>query len=213
MWRDLHCWWRLHDELGIKLNKDKGDIFNWINLISWSADGTVNCSQTARNLIKSDGLSGEEKYRVAFMYCFVEDIERLASSKHEYEHPLVEYWNRHVEGKANRLMSEATVLWARQNVIPFRWRNLPFRWLTQSALKYLWGYVTEDEQIRMIVSGSSGAQQFLKYAVCTVKERQFQYLIESYPDIISTALYNSGVEINLKLRIFSYGIILKIRSV
>ncbi|KAL6953668.1 hypothetical protein U1Q18_052322 [Sarracenia purpurea var. burkii] len=135
MWKNLYFWWVYHARSIAELPTNEESSLKWINLISWCAEanGTINYQQSARNLLESEALCDEEKYRIACAYCFVEDIQRLVSSKHEHWNPLVKYWNYRMEGKGN-MLSEATLLWDANNKLS----------LNRSALEYLWEIMCDD---------------------------------------------------------------------
>ncbi|KAL6998615.1 hypothetical protein U1Q18_049904 [Sarracenia purpurea var. burkii] len=145
------------------------------------ATAAINYVQTARNLLDSDALSGEAKYRIACAYCFVEDIERFVSRKHKHpHHPLVNYWNCRMEGETNTLINEAALLKQCYNYD----MNIQ-----RSAFDYLWKYLTDDEQIELILEREALIHNSFGYALCTLKERQFEYLVESYADHVFITLY------------------------
>ncbi|KAL6998616.1 hypothetical protein U1Q18_049905 [Sarracenia purpurea var. burkii] len=185
MWNSLFEWWDFHNGGIIEKSTDKDSTFEWIHLMSWRADGTINYVQTARNLLDSDALSGEEKYRLACSYCFVEDVVRLLSKKHEHWNPLVNYWNCRMEGK----ISEDSLLLDHSIDI----------WLTQSALDYLWEYLTNDQQIVLIIYRSECIENFLGHILCKLKARQLEYLIESHADRVFDNLYEHSETLTLLL--------------
>ncbi|KAL6998617.1 hypothetical protein U1Q18_049906 [Sarracenia purpurea var. burkii] len=183
MWKSLREWWHFHKRGILEQPTEKDCCFEWIHLISWRVDGTVNYVQTARNLVGSNALSGEEKYRLACSYCFVEDIVRLLSKKHDHSNPLVNYWNRRMEGKT----AEATLLLDDNFDI----------WLTRSALDYFWEYLTDDQKIVLIVEMSDCITNFFEYTLCKLNAKQLKNLIESHGDCVFDALIDQSETITL----------------
>ncbi|XP_065220835.1 uncharacterized protein LOC135845895 [Planococcus citri] len=72
----------------------------YFHVLVWSADGTINEEETAREMLKQDSLSTAKKYRIACNHCLKNEIRTLWSNlktkvnlgKAERRYPLVYYW-------------------------------------------------------------------------------------------------------------------------
>ncbi|XP_065199829.1 uncharacterized protein LOC135831347 [Planococcus citri] len=166
--------------------------FELVDLISWSADCTINYRQTAQKLVQSDELSGKQKYRVACVYCFPEDIKALMAEKHEYSHPLVQYWNCRLEDKANKLIAESDEYSSPEAGLLWNYKPDDDSWITLSAFQFFWEYLSDDERIRTIIERSRFLKKFLSFALCNIEERQLECVIESHAAHIMITLFHQS---------------------
>ncbi|XP_065204470.1 uncharacterized protein LOC135834500 isoform X8 [Planococcus citri] len=76
-------WSAYHRRDDIFEDEDETDFFlNFYDFIC-DRDGTVHYTQTARKMMKCDRLSDDEKFKIACLYCFEDDIRRLWPSVSE----------------------------------------------------------------------------------------------------------------------------------
>ncbi|XP_065217974.1 uncharacterized protein LOC135843865 [Planococcus citri] len=89
----------------------KTDLYQYINLIVWYPNDSINSVATARNLLQSDKLTKEEKFRLACTYCMQEDVEKIWPTTDEnavldkfrfVEFPLICYWKRYCAEKLDK---------------------------------------------------------------------------------------------------------------
>ncbi|KAL6998618.1 hypothetical protein U1Q18_049907 [Sarracenia purpurea var. burkii] len=70
MWKSLREWWHFHKRGILEQPTEKDCCFEWIHLISWRVDGTVNYVQTARNLIGSKRIEWRGKIPISMFLLF-----------------------------------------------------------------------------------------------------------------------------------------------
>ncbi|XP_065217979.1 uncharacterized protein LOC135843869 [Planococcus citri] len=97
--QQISSWCRFYDE-NVFFDRSCDPARGYFDVLVWSDDGTVNYEETAREMLKQDNLSAEEKYRIACNHCLKNVIRKLrlnlktevnmVRAKHNY--PLVYYW-------------------------------------------------------------------------------------------------------------------------
>ncbi|XP_065219991.1 uncharacterized protein LOC135845406 isoform X1 [Planococcus citri] len=157
-------------------------VLDFMSFISWHADGTIRFVQTAKKLIKSDTLSDTEKYRIACMYCFVDDIKKLwpVKTAKNFSHPMIEYWSSRMSRKQCAIPVEPGCSCIEASLL----KN--DRAETRSAFEYLWGFLTAEERVLKVmnVRNWSGGWWSLKYALCKLNERQLEHVVKSSAESI-----------------------------
>ncbi|XP_065220829.1 uncharacterized protein LOC135845894 isoform X1 [Planococcus citri] len=94
--KQITSWSNLYD-MEIFFDKRAREYFQ---VLVWSADGTINDEETAREMLKQDDLDADEKYRIACIHCLQNEIKTLRSNlntkmnlrKTDTFYPLVCYW-------------------------------------------------------------------------------------------------------------------------
>ncbi|XP_065219374.1 uncharacterized protein LOC135844912 isoform X7 [Planococcus citri] len=92
-------WWNDFYDREIFFDKPSSRAHEYFHVLVWSADGTINDEETAREMLKRDDLNAEEKYRIACNHCLQNEIKKLRSNlKTEIDmgkaerYALLHYW-------------------------------------------------------------------------------------------------------------------------
>lgn len=64
------------------------DVFNDFDDLVCDFDDTIHFDRTAKRMLKSDGISRVEKFQIACLYSFEEEIARMAFTENEDEEPI-----------------------------------------------------------------------------------------------------------------------------
>ncbi|XP_065204491.1 uncharacterized protein LOC135834500 isoform X28 [Planococcus citri] len=75
-------WWDQHEKLFSNRSDINGIIFNYCDFII-DRDGEIHYTRTAKRMMTCDLLSDDEKFKIACMYCFEDDIRRIWPSVSE----------------------------------------------------------------------------------------------------------------------------------
>ncbi|XP_065219990.1 uncharacterized protein LOC135845405 [Planococcus citri] len=158
-------------------------VFNLMAFISWRADGTISYEQTAKKMIESDMLSDTEKYRIACLYCFVDDVKKLWPMETAADHPLIQYWNYRMSGKPCEIPLDPGCSCIEASLLKHIDAD------TRSGFEYLWGFLTDEERVTTVIQisnrySSYGPQVFLTDALCKLNERQLEHTVNRCADII-----------------------------
>ncbi|WP_064643735.1 hypothetical protein [Orientia tsutsugamushi] len=103
---ELYKWIKYHDKDILYNDKSEYLAINYICNIEWTPRGTINYLQTARNILARDdnGLSNDQKYRLACNYCLEDSITNYAQKVNLasylqnisiYSQPMVYFWTSH----------------------------------------------------------------------------------------------------------------------
>ncbi|XP_065220009.1 uncharacterized protein LOC135845409 isoform X3 [Planococcus citri] len=171
----LKKWSKFHDSCIFSHRKDENIAIVFEDFMAWRADGTINFEETAVNLIECDKSSQMEKYRLACIYCLVDDVKKLWPIETDADQPLIKYWNQRMSGEQ---CAESSLL-----------KDNSFH--NQSAFEYLWGFMTDDEQVRKVknISNWSTGKSLLKYALLKLSESQLERVMMSHASDVFYALY------------------------
>ncbi|XP_065220002.1 uncharacterized protein LOC135845406 isoform X11 [Planococcus citri] len=172
-------WCKFHHLRIFQNRPDAGLDYDLVNFISWRADATIDWTETAVNLVKCDVLNDEERYRIACIYCLVDDIERLWPTTTNIDCLLIKYWNFRMSGKQITIRKDSESSCVEAILL----KNCCAGTLTRSAFEYLWQFMTDDEQDLKVMDMSkySNDEQLLKYALLKLNGRQLMlFMSEAY---------------------------------
>ncbi|XP_065219996.1 uncharacterized protein LOC135845406 isoform X5 [Planococcus citri] len=178
-------WRRFHDSCIFSHHKRRwGIVDELVMFISWHADGTIHRKQTAKNLVECSVLSNVEKYEIACIYCLVDDVKKLWPTTTDLEHPLIDYWNCRMSGEHDSMEVDPECSCVEASLLKKSAAN------TWPAFEYLWGFLTDDEQVQKVTK-MSGAEdsKFLQYALCMLNEIQLERVMVSSSGAIFKSLY------------------------
>ncbi|XP_065220006.1 uncharacterized protein LOC135845409 isoform X1 [Planococcus citri] len=171
----LKKWTNFHNSLIFSHRKDENIAIVFEDFMAWRADGTINFEQTAVNLIKCDLLSQMEKYRLACIYCMVDDVRKLWRIETAANHPMVRYWNSRMSGTPYKIPVEPGCSCIEASLLKDNYSG------TRSAFEYLWGFMTDDEQVQKVknIGNWTKGKWLLKCALLKLNESQLQRVISN----------------------------------
>ncbi|XP_065220008.1 uncharacterized protein LOC135845409 isoform X2 [Planococcus citri] len=183
----LKKWTNFHDSLIFSHRKDENIAIVFEDFMAWRADGTINFEETAVNLIECDLLSQMEKYRLACIYCKVDDVRKLWPIKTAANHPMVSYWNSRMSGTPYKIPVEPGSSCIEASLLKGNFSG------TRSAFEYLWGFMTDDEQVQKVknIGSWTKGRWLLKYALLKLSESQLQRVI-SNSNLVFYVLYEEA---------------------
>ncbi|XP_065219994.1 uncharacterized protein LOC135845406 isoform X3 [Planococcus citri] len=166
-------WCKFHHLRVFQNRPDAGLDYDLVNFISWRADATIDWTETAINLVKSDVLNDEERYRIACIYCLVDDVERLWPITTNLDCPLIKYWNFRMNGEQCTFDEDPESSCVEASLL----KNYCAE--TKSAFEYLWQFLTEHEQDLKVMDMANVTDDmtFLKFALLKLNERQLVLLM------------------------------------
>ncbi|XP_065203926.1 uncharacterized protein LOC135834012 [Planococcus citri] len=162
-WLRYHCF--------ISPDSNNGRCFNNIlrrfHDFAWDWNGTINYVRTARRMLQCDRFSDEEKFRIACLYYFEEDIKRIwpsVSTKMLSNEisvrvcPQLFYWS-------NKLRSNSSI----DGI--FNYDSLD----NQSSLEYFWNRLPSEKRSRTaVVMYEKRVELFARFVLLQVSEHQLE---------------------------------------
>ncbi|XP_065211000.1 uncharacterized protein LOC135839065 isoform X1 [Planococcus citri] len=149
---------------------------DFVSFVSWRADGSINEDGTAANLMQCDLLSQMEKYRFACMFCLVDDVKKLWPVEVDANDPLIEYWNYKMGGEQFTFNVDPELSCIEASLLL---RNGDVNY--SSAFEYLWGFLTDDEQVETVESITRKISEInLKCALPKLSYSQLERVMMSY---------------------------------
>ncbi|XP_065218661.1 uncharacterized protein LOC135844396 isoform X12 [Planococcus citri] len=179
--------------------EDKYDLYQHISYIIWHPNGTVNSAETARNLLTSDVLTDDDKFRLACIYCLQEDIVRIWSTvKHHHQVTSIEvdqrpflmyYWICYCAGKLQNIQTQSNMPIAEFMIMKPSINN----W---SAIEYFFDRLATERRVPVVTSliDRQGAY-FQKLLLLKLDESQrLQVIMGKLGDIVSNYAYWENYE-------------------
>ncbi|XP_065219988.1 uncharacterized protein LOC135845402 isoform X2 [Planococcus citri] len=175
--RALMEWDYIHETI-FSHRKDKNFAIDFVSFISWEAHGQINEEKTAVNLMECDKLSQMEKYRLACIYCLVDDVKKLWPMETDADHLLIKYWNYRMSGQQFTFEVDPECSCVEASLL-MRTRNL-------SAFEYLWGFLTDDEQVWSVTHIHN--DYFIKCMLLKLSESQLERVLISNASYVFSTL-------------------------
>ncbi|XP_065219998.1 uncharacterized protein LOC135845406 isoform X7 [Planococcus citri] len=175
----LAAWCDFHSSSVFSYPENAGFVDGLVGHISWRADGTIHWEHTAKNLIRSDVLSEIEKYKMACVYCLIDDIRILRLTAIVSDHPMIRYWNFKMSGRECTIQVDEACSCVEAHLL----KNCCAE--TWFAFEYLWGFLTDDEQVEKVIDMNNYTKdyKFLKYALCKLSRTQLDRVISRSSEI------------------------------
>ncbi|XP_065219995.1 uncharacterized protein LOC135845406 isoform X4 [Planococcus citri] len=182
--------WCYYHEAGFFWHReeDKDFFVDSVLFISWHNDGTINRKQTAKNLVESSLLSEVEKYEIACVYCLVDDVKKRWPTTTHLKHPLIEYWDCRMSGEQDSMDADPECSCVEASLLK---KSAADTW---PAFEYLWGFLTDDEQVQKVVGMSNSKDgAFLKHTLCMLNEDQLRRVMMSRTVFVFRSLFHETV--------------------
>ncbi|XP_065219997.1 uncharacterized protein LOC135845406 isoform X6 [Planococcus citri] len=189
--RCFAVWCEFHSSSVFSYPENAGFVDGLVGLISWRADGTIHWEHTAKNLIRSDVLSEIEKYKMACIYCLIDDIRILRLTAMVSDHPMIQYWNFKMSGGECTIQVDEACSCVEVHLL----KNCCAE--TWSAFEYLWGFLTDDEQVEKVIDMNNYTKdyEFLKHALCKLSRTQLDSVISRSSEIFRCLTTEFGTDV------------------
>ncbi|XP_065223751.1 uncharacterized protein LOC135847938 [Planococcus citri] len=150
-------WWSYHYESVFSHRESPDCMIDLLPLLVWLPDCSISFVQTARNMLNCDKLTNMEKFMVACLYCFMNDVERLqltltekelkdATSGHRrYGVPFLDYWHSKLHNWIDNLYLATWHI----NLLDRLISSLKHydNWL---AVEYFWNQLCENDPVQRV---------------------------------------------------------------
>ncbi|XP_065220535.1 uncharacterized protein LOC135845687 [Planococcus citri] len=169
--------------LHFRIRKDQKDFkvdFNerYFDSVSYGPDGNICLELTAMKLLSSEALSQREKFGIACMYCFEDDVRRIWPTiahtsdlrdgcSEEVNRTLVQYWAMKMIGSSNTPRYERIVNW------------MTLERVCWPAFKYILNEMSSGKH-RFIKGLLQKELRYAKYMLPKLNETQMRYVLQRY---------------------------------
>ncbi|XP_065209133.1 uncharacterized protein LOC135837698 [Planococcus citri] len=177
-WRNYHSFCRVFDCSWLV-------ILNRFNDFAWDWDGTIHEERTAKRMMMCDRFTQVEKFKIACVYCFEDDIKQIWPSVSEmmkldeinfFYCPEQYYWICYLQNKlhwipiVNRYPIAEEML-IRSSALECKWRN-------RSFLVYFWNRLPSDSQPpSQVYSNHYWREQFARFILPILNEHQLDIFV------------------------------------
>ncbi|XP_065212824.1 uncharacterized protein LOC135840299 [Planococcus citri] len=153
-------------------------VLSRFNDFAWDWDGTIHEERTAKRMMMCDRLTVDEKFQIACLYCFENDIKHLWQSVSKTKHlnemkyrnsSLQYYWICYLRNKLHRIPNPFTY-----DDIDNMYEKRGFK--NRSSVVYFWNRLSSDRQPRIDVY-SSAVLVFCRFILPKLNEQQLDIFV------------------------------------
>ncbi|XP_065209132.1 uncharacterized protein LOC135837694 [Planococcus citri] len=190
-WQEYHrC--RVFDRSG------RMNIWSRFDDFAWDWDGTIHEERTAKRMMMCDRLTKVEKFKIACLYCFEDDIKQIWPSvrktnelniKIDFNNrPELYYWICYLRNELHLIPNENNypideLMIIKSSALESRWRN-------RSYVMYFWNRLPSDSQPpRQAYSNHKWLQLFVRFILPKLNEYQLDiFVAKNGCDVIESLL-------------------------
>ncbi|XP_065210929.1 uncharacterized protein LOC135839015 isoform X1 [Planococcus citri] len=191
--------WNIHHFLQVfdYHRSDSTGIFHDFNDFKCDWDGTIHYVRTAKQMMMCDRIGADEKFKIACMYCFEDEVRRLwpsVSGKLDlneidfYSFPQLYYWVYLLKNELHRIPDQGD-----DSVDRFALGRKPNN---TSAMEYFWSRINPENQLRKAEAlYSNDHEYFARFFLPKLDEEELdEFVAERGSDLIFNLLFDDRYE-------------------